>query len=637
MSANKKESRSIRSIESELTYKSLFEATTTSNSIFDLEYRLILQNAISKKELGQVENPIGQTVHELFGDSIGQLLSERMQHVIETGEPASYDTKFDLPTGQKWFTSSYQPVYSHDNKIIAVQIISQNTTKLKEADANEKKFQTIFNTLSEGVALNEIVYNDQGEMIDYTVVEVNKAYFNFVELPESVVLGNRASVIYGMTDEMIKSFWLYHKEQTETVTTEMKSPIDDRHFLISTSPIFDHKFITVFFEISQIKEKEKELIIAKEKAEESDRLKTAFLANMSHEIRTPMNAILGFSDLLMQKNLSDEKKEKYLELINTGGKNLLNIISDIIDISKMDANQIHINNEVCNINHVFDNLLSQFTILLAQSPVTLQMNKTLDDHAATILTDETRLTQILSNLIENARKFTKEGSIHVGYVLKQNNLEFFVKDTGIGINEKDFKLIFERFGQIKNEQTRSISGTGLGLSIAKGLVELLGGAITVESEQGTGTTFTFTIPYNRVYEHLSIEQTQSNNSIPNLQRTILIAEDEYSNFIYLEELLSDYSFKILHAHNGREAIDLLKHNTHVDMILMDIKMPLMNGLEATAEIRKFNSNIPIVAQTAYAMADDNKKAIAAGCNEYLTKPLSMLSLAKIFDKYFSTQ
>jgi PAS domain S-box-containing protein len=384
-----------------------------------------------------------------------------------------------------------------------------------------------------------------------------------------------------------------------------------------------------------------ELILAKEKAEEGDKLKSAFLANMSHEIRTPMNSILGFSFLLKKGGLSDEKKMKYIELIEAGGQRLLTLISDIVDVSKIEANQLTVDLNTFNLNKLIDTIESQFSVELATKEVALTSTTALADNASFIEADEVRLSQILSNLIENAGKFTKKGQIEFGYSIKGKLLQFFVKDTGIGIDKKNLESVFERFKQIDNEYTKSGSGTGLGLSIVKGLIDLLGGNIWVESEledlpagKPGGTTFYFSIPYIKAEPTIDSKKLDTNYDINNGKKAnILIAEDEISNFLYLEALLEDYPCNVIHAKNGKEAVDIVSNNNSIDLILMDIKMPVMNGFESTKKIRKMNKSIPIIAQTAYALAEDRQNALDHGCNDYLAKPISAEILSKMLRKY----
>lgn len=378
-----------------------------------------------------------------------------------------------------------------------------------------------------------------------------------------------------------------------------------------------------------------ELSKAKEKAEESERLKSAFLANMSHEIRTPMNSILGFSDLLMNENLSIDKKEKYHQIVNASGKRLMNLISDIIDISKIDAKQLTLEKRLFNLNTLIETLHGQFLIVASQKNIKLVNSKGLSDSESFINSDETRLSQIISNLLENALKFTKDGTIEFGYELVKNNLHFYVKDTGIGINKKDHQLIFDRFKQSDNGVLTVKAGSGLGLSISKGIVEMLGGQIWVESELNKGATFYFTIPKLWLLNNTDQKIIKSENKLEldcNNTATILIAEDEPSNYLYLEALLEHCPFNLIHVDNGKDAVEKFKTNASIDLILMDFNMPIMSGLDAIKEIRKSDKTIPIIALTAYAMAEDKEKALAAGCSDYLSKPISKEILIETIQK-----
>ncbi|MDH3381363.1 MAG: ATP-binding protein [Flavobacteriaceae bacterium] len=387
-------------------------------------------------------------------------------------------------------------------------------------------------------------------------------------------------------------------------------------------------------DITERKKLEMELIVAKEKAEESERLKSAFLANMSHEIRTPMNSILGFSDLLMNENLSIDKKEKYHQIVNASGRRLMNLISDIIDISKIDAKQLTLEKRHFNLNTLIETLHGQFLIIASQKNIKLINSKGLSDSESFINCDETRLSQVISNLLENALKFTKEGTIEFGYEIVKNNIHFYVKDSGIGINNKDHQLIFDRFKQSDNGVLTVKAGSGLGLSISKGIVEMLGGQIWVESEINKGATFHFTIP-KLLLNNTDQEIIKSENKLEldrNTTATLLIAEDEPSNYLYLEVLLEPYPFNLIHVGNGKDAVEKFNTDKSIDLILMDFNMPIMSGLAATKEIRKTNKTIPIIALTAYAMPEDKDKALAAGCTDYLSKPISKEMLIEIIQK-----
>jgi PAS domain S-box-containing protein len=385
-------------------------------------------------------------------------------------------------------------------------------------------------------------------------------------------------------------------------------------------------------DITEQKRVDTEIVKAKEQAEESDRLKSAFLANMSHEIRTPMNGILGFSDLLKRKDLSDEKREKYLNLIDNEGKRLLHIINDLVDISKIDSNSVDINIGPCNINSLIDDFYSKYAIRLRNRGITLQSKKGLEDIGSIIKTDENKLVQILSNLLENAIKFTREGVIEFGYSLSNDDLTFYVKDSGVGIEREEQEDVFDRFTQGKLEQTHN-PGVGLGLSIVKGLIEILGGVVRVDSVIGIGSTFSVTIPYENVAIETKINLDISNVSLDEDHFTVLIAEDELIIFMYLEECLSDFNCTILHAENGKQAINLFNENAAIDFILMDINMPEMKGYEALEEIRKIDKEIPIIAQTGLVMAGDKETILAAGFDDYISKPIPRDLLIKTINKH----
>jgi len=379
-----------------------------------------------------------------------------------------------------------------------------------------------------------------------------------------------------------------------------------------------------------------ELKDAKEKAEESEKLKTAFLANMSHEIRTPLNSVLGFSEFLRSDNLPKQKKEIYLDMINAGGERLLTIISDIVDISKIEAGQFSLNYDICNLNKLIEDLKNQFSIANSNNEIEIISEKALENTSSYISTDATRLAQVISNLIENALKFTDFGKITIGYKIKNNQIEFFVSDTGIGIPKKYHQIIFERFRQTDLQNSNLPTGTGLGLAIAKGIIDLFGGNIRVESEEEKGSKFYFTIPYLPALSNEKFNPKNDNELILIASgKTILIVEDELSNYIYLRDLLNMYHFKVLHSKNGKDAVELIQRGVLIDLILMDIRMPVMNGFQATKEIRKTNKTVPVIAQTAYAMSEDKRKAIEAGCNDYIAKPITTRVFTQIVQKHLN--
>lgn len=383
---------------------------------------------------------------------------------------------------------------------------------------------------------------------------------------------------------------------------------------------------------------EEELKLAKTKAEESDKLKTAFLANMSHEIRTPMNAIVGFSELLNDPDLSPETRKEFIQLINDNSKVLLNLIGDIIDIAKIEAEQIKAVKSTCQVNQILDELYSYYTKELVREGnqnIEFKVHKEIKTDRFAIVSDPLRFRQILNNLINNAFKFTAKGSIEVGYTFPNNKtIQFFVKDTGIGLSEDHIDFMFERFRQVYETNTREYGGTGLGLTISKSLAELLGGDIMVDSEIGIGSTFFLNLPFEEVEELEKEEKPKDQKETYNWTgKIIMVVEDEISNFELVKATLDKTNANIVHAQNGLKAIDLFENSHHFDLILMDIRMPEMNGYDATRKIRESDGDIPIISLTAYAMSEDRQKSIDAGCNAYLSKPIMPGELLETISRF----
>lgn len=396
-------------------------------------------------------------------------------------------------------------------------------------------------------------------------------------------------------------------------------------------------------DITAKKEIERELITAKEHAEQSDRLKSAFLANMSHEIRTPMNGILGFADLLKEPNLSGEKQQKYIEIIQKSGARMLNIINDIVDISKIEAGLMQVDIKESNINEQIEYIYTFFKPEVEAKGLQFLIRNTSTEIETSIKTDREKLYAILTNLIKNAIKFTNKGSIEVGYHLIKDNgtgkLEFYVKDTGIGIPTDRQEAIFERFIQADISNLMVLQGTGLGLSITKAYVEILGGTIWVESEEGSGSTFYFTIPCN-IESKEELTGKNDKASIIEVKKAqnlkILIAEDDEPSALLISLMVEGVSRNITTASTGNEAVNMCRNNTDLDLILMDIQMPEMNGYEATSQIRQFNKDVVIIAQSAYALSFDRQKALDAGCNDYISKPILKEDLLMLIQKHLNS-
>lgn len=391
-------------------------------------------------------------------------------------------------------------------------------------------------------------------------------------------------------------------------------------------------FLGVKEDVTEKKNNQTALINALKKAEESDRLKTAFLQNISHEIRTPMNAIIGFSGFLQDPELSFERKNKYTDIVIKSSEQLLSIITDIISIATIESGQEKISEKEFNLNAMFTLVYEQFNEKVLAKNIDFKLQLALPNEEDIMIADETKLTEIVTNLVGNALKFTSEGFINMGYKVKENQLEIYVEDSGIGIPVNMQEEIFDRFSQVEKSSTRFFGGSGLGLSISKGYAELLGGNIKLQSEIGKGSAFYVTIPFKKALKKnlLSDEIGAIEEFTMEASKTLLVAEDEELNFMLIEELLSNSNMNILRAENGLEAVNLFKTNPKIDLILMDIKMPVMNGIEATKEIRKLAPYLPIIAQTAYSTSVDIQRIKEAGCNDILIKPFNHKDLlAKI--------
>jgi PAS domain S-box-containing protein len=532
----------------------------------------------------------------------------------------------------------------NDHKFLGFVVdVTERKQAEKALKESEEKFRLLYTSMNQGLALHEIILDEKGNPIDYVFLDINETYTKLLGVTREMSIGKRIREVM----PKVEQYWIdifgkvaltgepmYYENYLETTnrhySTYSYSP-KKYQFAVLVSDITDRKNSEI-----QLKEKNEELTIAKEKAEESDRLKTAFLQNMSHEIRTPMNAIMGFSHLLVGQYNNRPKLEEYTEIIKQRCNDLLDIINDILDIAKIESGQIKINEEECNIKDLFSELLTFFEPIqkrLEKEDITLNLLFDNDLSEVVFQSDKGKLKQIFINLINNAFKFTDEGSINVSCKINNNYLIFNVSDTGLGIPEDKKNKIFERFYQIETDYTRIYGGNGLGLSIVKGLVELLGGEIIVESQLKIGSTFSFTIPFKPVkskkIQELS-DETNSEYYFPN--KTILIVEDDNSNAIYLKVILEDTGTILSFAKNGTQAIEMALAQDF-DIILMDIGLPDISGYEATQFLIKNNPNLKIIAQTAFASADDQQNAYNAGCIDFLSKPMQVDSLLKTLNKY----
>ncbi|RKS01971.1 ATP-binding protein [Flavobacterium sp. 102] len=379
-----------------------------------------------------------------------------------------------------------------------------------------------------------------------------------------------------------------------------------------------------------------ELITAKIKAEESDRLKSSFLANLSHEIRTPMNAINGFTDLIINTNINETEKLEYLNVIEKSGKNLVSIIDDLIEMSKIDSNQISPNYTVVNLESCVSELYETIKVTIPKKSIEFILIKSSMPAEFNIITDDIKLKQVIINLLTNAIKFTDVGMVTFGYEIDEKNeqIHFTVRDTGLGIDEQEHQNIFDRFKRVDSDVSIKVGGLGLGLAISKAYVELLGGSISLESKVGKGSTFYFSIPlkYAKV-DNIMVRPVNNLEVTKSDSKLILIAEDDNINFLLFQKMMQHKNYEIIRAINGREAVEICLGNPNIDLVLMDIKMPIMTGFEAIEQIQPMRPNLPIIAQTAYSSSEDKAKIEEAGFTDYITKPLDRERLFELLTKY----
>jgi PAS domain S-box-containing protein len=509
-----------------------------------------------------------------------------------------------------------------------VQDITIKKKTIETLKKSEYKYKSLFENSADGI----IVFNEQG-----VILELNNKICD--------ILGySREELILLKGYEIIHSENLLNKEyeatqeqlqQGKTLIVQYRLRKKDGSYIfteLSTKMIAEGQFLNIIRDITEKKKIVDELIIAKEKAEESDRLKSAFLANISHEIRTPMNGILGFSELLKEPSITGVEQRKYLEIIEKSGNRMLNIINNIVDISKIEAGSVEMTISETNINDQIEYAYTFFKPEAEKKGIQLIKNSSFIKQEAILNLDREKLYSILLNLIKNAIKYTDNGVIEIGYKLIKSNessyIEFYVSDTGIGISAAEQKVIFKRFFQADISDRNIRQGAGLGLSISKAFVELMGGNIRVESREGKGSVFYFTVPYshsNRISEQETKYIGSSDYRIPNKLK-ILIAEDDEISKTLLVFLLKPIASELLIVPNGQEAVDLYKKNLDIDIIFMDIQMPIMDGFEATRQIRLLNKNVKIIAQTAFALSGDEEKIKNAGCNSYINKPIKKEAL-----------
>ena len=536
----------------------------------------------------------------------------------------------------RWFKNRSIAKRDELGKAIKLFGMDRDITAEKEQEEKLSMLQQTFTQTPAAVAITDL---------DGYIVFFNPAFCKITGYSADEIIGKKTSILKSgfHSRPFYKNLW-------DTILTgnewrgELKHKSKDGNFYWERALISSLRnekgiitnYLKIAEDVSPVKKLQDNLRKSREISKTAALYKNNFLKNISHEIRTPVNGIIGFSELLKYADLSTDQQLRYIEIIEENSKSLLNLIDDVIDISMLEADELRIKKEACSITAVFSELKDIFQDLKEEKnkdKVELIVKAPEAEHHDFIFTDPFRLKQIISNLYLNALAFTHSGSIEVGYkVASDKVLQFYVKDTGIGILPKDQKSIFQRVIQNDHSMKVKDSGAGLGLYISQGLVQLLGGSIGVSSIIEKGSLFYFTIPYDKIRRPVQSAAAPKRKEYDFSQYTILIAEDVDYNFEYLNEILSDTKANVLWAKDGIDTINLYNNNK-IDLILMDIQLPEINGYEVTKTIRKENKEIPIIAQTAYAMNHERKKCIQSGCNSVLTKPLKIHEVLNTLAKY----
>jgi len=624
--------------------------TDTDGNIEYANERLTKLIGYSNKEL------IGANPRIWNSDYHDKAFHKNLWDTITSGKIWKGEMRNKTKSGElQWHNGSIAPIINDDGNVTHYVAVMEDVTEKKQTlldlesankkiKASEKLYRGLINNLSSGVVVHnadtsimlhnnrasELLGIDSEQLLGKQAIDPDWYFTNFdnVKLP-----------IEKYPVNIIKKT----KKSLENYVAGVNRPKtnDKVWLLVNGFPVIDDsgeilEIVISFADFTTRKVVEDELIIAKEKAEQSDRLKSAFLANISHEIRTPMNGILGFAELLKDKDITGQEQIEYLEMIEESGDRMLHTIQDIVDISKIESGVVTLNYSNVNLNDQLHYVHDFFKHQAESKGLQIFYKNGLPDSQATIKSDQQKIVSIFTNLINNAIKYTKEGSITFGYNFKNINnkkeVELFVKDTGIGIPQAKQNIIFDRFMQADVNETRAYEGSGLGLSIAKAYVEMLDGKIWLESEEGVGSKFSVSLPYESVDIETNegiITKMPIDLSASDKKVKILVVDDDRLVKVYLGVLLKDINKEVLYAENGHEAIEIAKENFDIDLIIMDVRMPEMNGFEATKRIRERNKDVKIIIQSAFNDVGEEQEAIDSGANIFLSKPIDRNKLVEI--------
>jgi hypothetical protein len=617
-------------------YRTLVEGIHEGLLMTDARFSIRFANRRFYEMFGYNPSEItGKTAAEFFhnDDYPGSSL---LQRIVDIGLKHEYIEiqLFNKRGDQLWFRVSSSPINNAEGNYTGLIIVFDSIQDLKIKD------QTI---LLQGTALNNaanavLITDAKG-----TIQWINRAFtlLTGYERDEAIGKNPRELVKSDKHDRAFyKNFWdqilsgnswrgeminrkkdntLYYEEQVIT-------PIKNEPGKIT-------HFVAIKSNITERKQFEKDLLFAKEKAESGDRLKSSFINNISHEVRTPLNGILGFSQLITRRDISESEKEEYYTIINNSSKRLTETITNYMDIAMISSGTMEVKLKSFDLLKLLSEIREHFDPMCKVKGLDLTLKIPEKTDHLILVSDRNILNKILSQLLHNAVKFTFKGEITFGFTSQTDTLNFFVNDTGTGINQEVLERIFENFVQEEASNTRGYEGSGLGLSIAKGLLQLLNSEISVQSQKGKGASFSFSIPFSELKSDAKM-QTINKDSVSKIAKhMVLVAEDDDSNRFYLEVILKKSAIGVLIATNGKEAVDQCKLYPEISLVLMDLKMPVMDGFEATREIKAFRSDLPVIAVSAYCMNEEKNDAMEAGCDDYVSKPVDSMFLMNTLKKY----
>jgi len=676
--------------ESEKKYKALIDNSPYAIAEIGLDGIIYTINKTMAMGLGfTVEDIQGKHVEDFFPKNV---LENRLTYVKKSIEENTLVEYEDESEGRIF---SHILVPNKDNEKPTIQIISADITEERQAEeelVNEKEINTVIAEISKIIISPDISIEEIATKLHEASLQLTGSHYGFVSTidqrtgdmyshtlsemidTECTVEEQRKGIVFPKSPDGYNGLWGHSLNTGEGFYTndpaqhESSKGTPEGHIqlenFLSVPAIFQNRLVgqialanrpkgftdkelsiiqrlaTIYAVALFRKQTENELVEAKERAEEADKLKSTFLASMSHEIRTPLNAIIGFLDIVLQDDTVKEELKTYLEYAKESGNILSMLINDILDFSKIEANQLTLEKTNFSLESVFQNIEAVGKMLIAEKKKTIQLRGTSPDAAEIVLLgDAYRLEQVLINLISNAVKFTKNGFIEYGFEINDNStIEFYVRDTGIGIAENQQKLIFEPFRQAEEKTTRKYGGTGLGLSISKKLIEMMGGSIGLQSTVGEGTTFYFTVPFVKgTKDKIEADTAKADTTNPKTMK-ILVAEDNHINQMVIRKTLEKLGYEVLIADDGRDAISLLKSETGIGLIFMDMYMPHLDGIEATKVIRKMekekgSGRIPIIGFTAATTREDKKLTIEAGCDDVIVKPVQRELLIETINKW----